>query len=283
MLSSEVDAGSGETRLAPSRQAEMFEIGAWRDMLDAMPEDIAEMVGLEIVEIAGAICVAAPGIPSTEFNRCVGLGVDEPATEEQVSAILAHYADRAVANAWVQVMDAARPAGLTGWLEARGLAPAGTGWMMFERGADSSDVAGEPGFAAEIGPDRAEEAAAVFRQGYGLPPFFDRCVAALVGRKGWRTYCAFDDGRIIATAFLFQIGARAQLAGAGTIPENRRRGAQTALMKLRIRDASLAGADVIQSHTWLPGPDAPNPSYANMLRCGFEPVHRRTNYSTGEA
>lgn len=277
----EYDLAQAEILARPSPDAEMFEIEGWSDMLQAMPDDLKKMTGLEVCTIGGAVCVAAPGIPSTEFNRVVGLGVRAEAEEAAIDRILAFYEDRGISGAWIQIMDSALPPALPRWLQARGLAPAGPGWEVMETGPDPLRPIAPREFVREVGPESAEEAASVFRTGYGLPPFFDPFVAALIGRPGWRTYCAFDHGRIIATAFLYRKGDRANLAGAGTLPDSRRRGAQTALMNRRIRDASLDGAQVIQSHTWLPEPSAPNPSHANMLRCGLRPVHRRANYSKG--
>lgn len=281
MSLTEYDLAQAEIIPQASPGAEMFEIEAWCDMLSAMPGEMVELTGLEVRTIGGAVCVAAPGIPSTEFNRVVGLGVRSAADEDTIDRILAFYADRGIVDAWIQVMDSAKPSTLRGWLMAHGLAPAGPGWEVMECPPDRFRAVSPKEFVREIGAEHAAEAAQTFRIGYGLPPLFDPFVAALVGRPGWRTYCAFDHGRIIATAFLYQKGNRAALAGAGTVPDARRRGAQTALMNRRIRDASLDGVQVIQSHTWLPTAAAPNPSHANMIRCGLRPVHRRTNYSKG--
>lgn len=262
----------------PSPDAEMFEIASWSDMLAAAPPPLAQAVGLEVRTIGGAICVIAPGIPSTEFNRCVGLGVGAAATPDLVDEVIALYRERSVETAWIQIMDGASPPDLGSMLEVRGILRSATDWMVFERVPEVYPLAVDAPLVEEIDQSHAAEAAQVFCEGYGLPPMMQGWVANLVGRPRWRTYCAFEGGSIISTSFLFQDGDRAALAGAGTPAGMRRRGGQTALMRQRISDAAEAGARCVQSHTWTPRPGGPNPSYENMVRAGLHPVHLRRNF-----
>lgn len=274
--------------MAASIAAEMFEIETWSDLVAAAPAPLAKATGLEVRDVGGAICVIAPGIPSKEFNRCVGLGVNRPATEDDVIDILRFYRANGVFDAWIQVMEGAVPDILPEWLAARGSKPSGAGWIVFDRDMQPPQQRPTDLHISEIGAEHAEAAAKAFRVGYGLPPSFDPWIAALPGRTGWRAYAAFDGGAIVATAFTRRSGRRAAMAGAATLPEARGRGAQGALLAMRLRDAAADGVTTVQSHTWLPAngglpaDGGRNPSLNNMRRSGFRELHKRANFLVGK-
>jgi ribosomal protein S18 acetylase RimI-like enzyme len=62
----------------------------------------------------------------------------------------------------------------------------------------------------------------------------------------------------------------AQLCGAATLPEHRRRGVQTALLRERLAEAAREGCDVAVVTTQ-PG----SPSQENAQRQGFELLYAR--------
>lgn len=82
---------------------------------------------------------------------------------------------------------------------------------------------------------------------------------------GVRSYLALVDGTLAGGAGLRLAGEIAQMAGAGTVPAQRRRGAQTALVAARLDDARAAGCDLAVVTTQ-PG----SPSHANTQRMGFD-------------
>jgi len=84
----------------------------------------------------------------------------------------------------------------------------------------------------------------------------------------------FDFG----AGFLYTEGREAWLGVAGVLPAWRGHCAHRALMAARIRGAIGAGCTVIATETGEPVGDEPNPSLANMLRCGFERGGSRLNY-----
>jgi hypothetical protein len=57
------------------------------------------------------------------------------------------------------------------------------------------------------------------------------------------------------------------------------RGAHRALMALRIGEAGAAGCTEIHTETGEPVTNEPNPSLANMQRCGFTRIYSRLNYA----
>lgn len=60
--------------------------------------------------------------------------------------------------------------------------------------------------------------------------------ASCVGRPDWRQFAVWEGDRIIAVASVYLNGDCAGMSGAATLPEGRRRGAQSALLTARARD-----------------------------------------------
>ena len=262
-----------------SAEADLFEISCWADLLAAAPVPIAQSIGLEVREVGGATTCVAPGIPTLEFNRAVGLGLRRPAREEDVVALLDFYRSRGTKTGAIQTIEGATPPGVEAWLTARGSSPLPRRWVMLTRDAAPAQPKPTRLRIAEIAHEHAAAAAEAFCAGYGMPPAMAGWIASLVGRPRWRCFCAFDGARIVSTSFLYMDQGRAQLAGAGTLREARGQGAQGALMAIRIEAARAAGVRIMQSHTGLPLGDEPSPSLDNMRHAGFRDLHVRINWS----
>jgi len=270
--------GDPGASLLPDIAAERFEAAAWADLVAAAPPAAAAQAGIAVVAFDGVTLCTAPGLPSPEFNRAVGVGADgaDP-PEATLDAVISGLRAGAPGTSVVQVVDRPENAGLLTRLAARGLTRTLRPWVVLTRAADAIPPAPTRLAVRRIGPPEAAAAGRVFSRGYGLPSFFDDWAAALVGRPGWSACAAFDGPDMVAVAFLFRRGGRAMLGGAATLPAARGRGAQRALMRLRLKEARAAGATVVQTHTGLPVGDGRNPSLDNMLAMGFRPAHVRRN------
>lgn len=86
-------------------------------------------------------------------------------------------------------------------------------------------------------------------------------------------FVAEHDGELIANAALFMHGGVALLAGASTVPEGRRKGAQQALLAARLRTAAAAGCDLAMVVT-----AAGSASQRNAERNGFRVAYTRTKW-----
>jgi ribosomal protein S18 acetylase RimI-like enzyme len=119
-------------------------------------------------------------------------------------------------------------------------------------------------------------------QTFGFPAPFASWLRALHGRERWHLYLALDGETPVATGALFlsegDVGVIGQLTFAGTLPEHRGRGAQSALIARRVEDAQVAGARSIVCETDEELPDRPNPSTRNLVRLGFPVVYVRGNW-----
>ena len=83
---------------------------------------------------------------------------------------------------------------------------------------------------------------------------------------------------LAAVANLFVHGDVATLSGAATLPEFRRRGAQSALMAARIREGAARGCTWLSTETWPESPGNPNPSQHNMRQLGLTELYVRQNW-----
>lgn len=211
---------------------------------------------------------------SPMLNRAVGLGVDVPASEEEVDAVV-----RALAGTtfYVAVAPRAQPPELATWLEARGLEP-GWGWMAFRRGvADVPTVRTELRLEEVRDPEQAKAFARIVCAGYELPEALEP-VLAQVPDAGWICWLALDGDEPASTAAMYVAEEAGFLGFAATLPEHRGKGAQGALLSERIRRAAELGCDVVLTETGDLRDDRPSNSYRNIVRSGFEEVGVTANW-----
>jgi GNAT superfamily N-acetyltransferase len=221
----------------------------------------------EVAAAGGATVLQTPAAPgSPMLNRVVGLGVDRPATEQDVDAALA--AIGAGVTFYVAVSPHAEPAELPRWLGERGLEP-GWGWMSFSRDPDHP-----PRFATSLRLALAESAAeaAAFariqRIAYDLPEELEP-VLALAPERGWECWLALDGDEPAGAGAVFARDDVCYLGLGATLPEHRGKGAQGALLAQRIRRAGELGCDLVVTETGERRDDRPSSSYRNILRAGF--------------
>lgn len=106
-----------------------------------------------------------------------------------------------------------------------------------------------------------------------LGTFMEDFGAVVAGARGVRCFLAELDGRPVAAAALNLVNGIALLAGASTIPEARRRGAQQALLAARLEYSAALGIDLAMVVTQ-PG----SGSQRNSERQGFRPVYARRKW-----
>jgi GNAT superfamily N-acetyltransferase len=220
-----------------------------------------------VSETGGAIVMQVPEAPeSPMLNRIVGLGVDRPATPEDVDEALAAMGGGS--TFYVAVAPDARPTELSEWLQSRGLEP-GWGWMAFRR-----DVVDPPPAETSLrvvpvdSPAEAAAFAHVVRVSYGLPEAVEPRIAGAPG-AGWLCWLALEGDEPAATGGLYAAEGVAYLGLAGTMPELRGKGAQSALLAARIRHAAALGCDLLVTETGERRGNRPSNSYRNILRAGF--------------
>lgn len=268
---------------AAAAASDRVEAAAFADLFDAAPAALRERLGLEVRQVAGATLLIAPRMPVALFNRAIGWGMDldggaHVASVSDAQAIAQAFREAGSASWWLHANPLARPAALADALLARGWTlPPRRSWAKMLR-----DTAPLPpaDTALSVGPVASSEVeattqaiAAVFE----MPPFMAAWLAALHGRPRWRVLALRDGAQVVGGACLFVDGPLAWLGMGAVLASHRRRGGQRALMARRIDDAIAAGCGAIATETGEPIADEPNPSLANMRRCGFQVVASRLN------
>ncbi len=264
-----------ETALAA--HLEGVEVAAWSDFCRAATPEAITACGIALADDASVSASTASKIDVLAFNRVVGLGMSEAASEERIDELGWYYRRRKVRRFFVQVCPTAAPGDIPSWLEKRGFHHYNN-WVKLWRGVEPCPPVESDLRVRRIGKTHAASFARILVTSFEWPRPLESWVAQMVGRPGWRHYMAFDREAPAATAALFVDGENGWIDFASTLPEYRGRGAQGILVEQRIRDAAEMGCKrlVVETAEEKPGHSAP--SYRNMRRLGFETAYIRPNY-----
>jgi ribosomal protein S18 acetylase RimI-like enzyme len=201
---------------------------------------------------AGAAVYAGPSSPS---NKMIGIGFDEAVDDAVLADVEARFAARrAPLQAEISVLAAPD---LHGRLAARGYAPVAfehvlghplaSGIAPAPAGVDVEVVAaGDIGRLGDVLVDAFASPDAGGVGGDAIPPADEirRYFEITMSVDGFVGYVARIDGEIAGGAALRLDGTVAQFCAAGTLPRFRRRGVQTALLRVRLAEAGAAGCTV---------------------------------------
>lgn len=267
--------------LSPSdavRAADAIEAAAFVDLYDAAPSPMQRQLGLRVETVAGATALFAPGLPTTMFNRVIGVGLWQRADDAQIDALRERYRAAGVGSWWLHLSPLTEPPGLAQQLLAQGWRePARRSWTKVLRSSTPAPAAPTD---LHVGPCRDAEVAdttAAIAASFGMPAPIAHWLAALHGRPRWQLFTVADGERPVGGAALFVDGDGGWLGMGAVLPTHRRRGGQLAAMAARIAAAADAGARWVATETGEPVADEPNPSLANMKRAGFVQVASRLN------
>ncbi len=268
--------------LTDSQVVDAAEAEAFRDMYAAAPDGFRQATGLRCLEAGGATLLLAPGIPSTMFNRAIGLGVFREACEADVDAVIEASRAAGCPKPWIHVNPAAQPAQLPSWLEARGFRLAKRrAWAKMLYDPATAPTPATTLAIREVGPAHAPPLAAVLVTAFGMPPSFNEWFESLVGRADWHAVAGFDGDKLVCGGLVHCGQSGAWLGVGGTLPACRGRGGQSAVIAERLRIALARGLRRIVTETGEPVADEPNPSLQNLRRAGFRVVCSRLNYEAG--
>jgi hypothetical protein len=256
---------------------EAIEAEAGESQAAALSREFARQAGAGHRRIGGALASWVTSADVLTLNRCIGVGVERPATEVHVDEILAAFREAGTARAYIQVSPDARPAMLERWLESRGLKHHNN-WTKVFRESGPAPAATSELRVEEVGAERGEEFARVATAAFGMPETLAPLLSSSAGRRGWHYYLASDGATPVASAALYTSGPLAWLGVGATLHEARGRGAQSALIARRIGDAHKLGCRWLVSETAQDDPAKPAPSYRNLVRLGFRLAYLRKNY-----
>jgi hypothetical protein len=170
---------------------------------------------------------------------------------------------------------------LRSWLDSRGFAPPGRrSWVQVRWTAPKAPLFRSTLDVVAASRTSAASVAEAIRASFGMPPPMQDWIVALVGRAGWQGYAASRGGEVVGGGFVYAAPPLGWLGMGAILPAHRGGGGQLALMAARIAYALATGCTSVHTETGEPVGDEPNPSFANMQRCGFERIGSRVNYSS---
>jgi GNAT superfamily N-acetyltransferase len=254
---------------------EQAEAEAWIDVCEA---DAIRTDGFGwaawLTEDATIFC--APRSNVLFHNRAIGLW-DERADEAAIDRVVDLFRTARAPRFFVHVSPRAEARGLPEALAERGFEHHND-WLKLFRTVDDPPEE-EPGahitrLPSRLGPRYGLDVTRAFDWPIGLA----ETIAATPDRPGWKVYVAWIDTEPVAYGGLYVCGGSAYLGPAFTRPEFRGRGAQTALIKHRIREAARHGCALLVTETADDTPEKPNPSTKNLVSAGFEVAYRRANW-----
>ena len=257
--------------------SETIERADWRDAYQAADPDTAEAFGIRLHRVEDADVLMMTAVDLLMFNRVTGLGVDSPATEEQLDQAIEMFRAAGVPRFFMDVSPAARPIDLTDWITSRGLS-IHNNWVKLTRRVDPVPAAFTIVQVKEIGREHADDFGRIIQIVFHMPARLADWAAALVGRPGRRHFMVFQRDKPVGTAAIFTEGAWAEFGYAAVLPEARGRGIQAALIAARIRAARDSGCKWISMETAEETLEKPSYSFRNARKMGFEVVYLRPNY-----
>lgn len=256
---------------------EFWESEARANYYLSAPDAFIKEYRLEVRRIGLLWVMMVPGLDWAFFNRILGLGIGEPATETMLEDAIGLLQAAGCWNYMAPVGPLARPGQIPDWLVARGFACRGR-WAKVYRGAAPVQLPPCSLRVERIGKEYADAFADVVLTVFAMPEGIRTLINGHVGRPEWLHYLAFDGGRPVAAAAMYMSGGVGWLGFGSTLASHRKRGAQSALLAQRINDGAARGCTWFVTETEEDSLQAPNPSYHNMLRAGFKFAYLRDNY-----
>ncbi len=259
------------------RRVERCEITAFEGLFRRASTRSTKRCGLRVAEFGSALATVASKLDVLAFNRVVGLGVERPASVQDLERIVRLFTAERVPRFFVHLAPGALPSDLPHLLTERGFRHYNN-WVRLHRGVEPAPEVETELSVQEIDVSHATAFGRIVVKCFGWPIEAEEWVTEIVGRPGWRHYMAFDGATPVATGSLFVMNNCAWMGFASTLPEHRGRGAQGALVARRIRDAAELGCQQLVVETAEETPQKEAPSFRNMLRFGFRVAYLRPNY-----
>ena len=260
-----------------ARRLERAEGGGCRAFVEARAR-LDPACGATWIDVAGTWAMFdGVGSPVTQT---FGLGMFGDVTADHLDEIEGFFTSRG-ADTHHEVSPLAGVA-LFATLAGRGYKPIELSSVMFRPIADGRGLDADlnPGISVRrVGADESDLFASVSVRGWKndapeVAPLIDSLSRVMIERDGGASFVAEIDGVAIAAGGLALEGGVALLAGACTVPEGRRQGAQLALLDARLREAAARGCDLAMMCA-APG----SGSQRNAERHGFRIAYTRVKWA----
>ncbi|WP_203886438.1 hypothetical protein [Planotetraspora kaengkrachanensis] len=262
----------------PTALAEGAEAEFMYQYESTMPPSTRSAFGVTTTRIGGGVALSMRRDPTGYWSKALGFGFGEPVTRDLIDRVIDFYRAEGSTGAVIQIAPAALP---PDWEDIRAGHDLRPGSEIVKLWCPVGDfTSGETAMrVGPVGPGDAEEWASVVLRGFGMPEegIADMLVAS-VGHPDFRPFGVWDGDRLVAGANLFVNGEVGSLNTGSTLPSHRDRGAQSALLAARAKEAANAGCRWLVAEAGRPADGQSNPSLNNMLRAGLRQLYIRRNW-----
>jgi ribosomal protein S18 acetylase RimI-like enzyme len=218
-----------------------------------------------------AVALVARFLPA--FTRVIGL---RPGHEGEIEPLLAWYREYGVKPTF-EIVPGMFNVELGRELARHGFRPSSFHATLIGEPDPSTGPNADIDIEPVASEDSMERYLVAYVAGWGIPEKdhaqFKSNVRPWREQPGWSLYLAQVDGRPAAAATLYIADRVGYLADATTAPAFRGHGLHAALLRQRIRDASVAGVDFVFS-----GAEPMGTSHRNMERAGLRLNFMRTKW-----
>jgi hypothetical protein len=246
----------------------------------AAPAPTRSALGIATTRIGGGVALSMRHDPTGYWSKALGFGLTEPVTDGTVGDVLDFYRSQHSPGATLQIAPSALPRDWDGIRSRHGLTAAARivklgcaagAWEPPERRTSLR--------VAPVGAEHAESWAACVLTGLGMPAApLAGLLTATVGHPAFRPFAVWDGEDIVGGGNLYLDREVGSLNAASTLPSHRNRGAQSALIAARARQAIAEGCRWLVAEAGSPAPGASNPSLDNMRRAGLRDLYVRQNW-----
>lgn len=267
------------TKKQLSQFAELTEAEFSVDLFNEASASLSERLGMDFLRIGGGVAALMANDPTGFYwSRVLGLGWEEPITDELVAEILNWYRLHGGSSVTFQVSPHIPRGDWEVVLERAGFIPGGS-WVKCIRDVSPPHFAPTDLEVRSLDEAQGQRYAEVYWAGFEFEdPLFVEWMASQPTMDNWRTFGAFDGDELAAVGALFLNGDVGGMSGAATLPAFRNRGAQGALIAARIDAAAREGCQWVISETGAETENTPNPSLHNLRRQGFIDLYERRNW-----
>lgn len=235
-------------------------------------------LGIGTLRIGGGVALSMRHDVTGYWSKALGFGLTEPISSDLIDQVIRFYVAEGSSGAVIQIAPNARPADWAEILARHDLRPE-SHWIKLACKVD--DVVADRGTGLRIGPvganDRRRWASTTLRA-FGMPEYgLVDMMAESLAHPNFRPFAAWDGDEMVATANLFIHGKLGSLSSTATVPSHRNRGAQSALITARAREAANAGCVWLCAETGAPE-DGGTTSFGNLQRSGMRILYERQNW-----
>lgn len=269
---------SQEDLVTLAERVEVFEGDVWASLQLGASREWRGRMKVEVWRDRGVVALIAGGTRGVAVNRVVGLGLGTPLTPAYLEQLMTLYRDSGAERFVVQWSPYSQPASALEWMTQMGgnvMNP--TSKYIYQ--CDSGLPPSEPSDfdIREIDASDGDVFEGIVAPALGVPDGLGEGVRSTIGQPGWRYYLAYDGDRPIAGASLYVAGDQAWLGFGATIEGDRRRGAQSALIRRRLADAQRDGCSLASTETHASRSGLDRVSSSNLQRAGFVLLYVRQN------